>query len=166
MTEPDRRVERLPRSVRLLAKEISAFGLIGILNLVLDTLLFNLLLAWDNGLGPNSASLISTTICTLLAYFGNRYLSFSHRARSGFARETSFFFAVNIVALIAQQLILAFFAYPLHYKNDTLVMNIVRLGTIGIGTVFRFWAYKRFVFLPPAQDPEDPLESSAASTAR
>lgn len=175
MIEPDRGIARWPRPVRLLIKEITAFGLIGILNLILDTVLFNLLLAWNNGLGPNSASLISTTICTLLAYLGNRHLSFSHRARTGFARESTFFFAVNIVALIAQQLILAMFAYPLHYKNDTLVMNIVRLGTIGIGTIFRFWAYKRFVFLPPDEradehpdgpPDEDPREPTPASGAR
>lgn len=153
--------------MRLLAKEIAAFGLIGILNTVLDTVLFNLLLAWDNGLGPNSASLISSAVCTLLAYLGNRHLSFSHRARSGFARETSFFFGVNIVALVAQQLILALFAYPLHYKNDTLVMNIVRLGTIGLGTIFRFWAYKRFVFLAPdepQEPPDDPREPAPATS--
>jgi len=28
-------------------------------------------------------------------------------------------------------------------------MNVVNLGTIAIGTIFRFWAYKRFVFLHP-----------------
>lgn len=180
MTALDQRHGRWPRPVRLLIKEITAFGVIGILNLVLDTVLFNLLLAWNKGLGPNSASLISTTVCTLLAYFGNRHLSFSHRARTGFARESSFFFAVNIVALVGQQLILALFSYPLHYKDDTLVMNIVRLGTIGLGTIFRFWAYKRFVFLPPEagdaapehesaeHEPpdEDPREPTAASTAR
>jgi putative flippase GtrA len=130
-------------------KEVAAFGVIGILNLVLDTLLFNLLLSWHIGLGPNSASLVSTCVTTLMAYFANRHLSFSHRARTGFARETSFFFGVNFIALVAQQLVLAFFAYPLHHKNDVLLMNVVRLVTIAIGTVFRFWAYKRFVFLAP-----------------
>ena len=28
-------------------------------------------------------------------------------------------------------------------------MNIVNFATIGIGTIIRFWAYKRFVFLHP-----------------
>lgn len=162
--EPDHRLERWPRPVRLLIKEISAFGVIGILNLILDTLLFNLLLAWKIGLGPNSASLISTCVTTLLAYFGNRYLSFSHRARTGFAREASFFFAVNFVALVVGQLILAFFAYPLHYKNDTMTMNIVRLGTIALGTVFRFWAYKRFVFLPPDEESDEDATTAPAPT--
>jgi hypothetical protein len=41
------------------------------------------------------------------------------------------------------------FAYPLGYKHDHWVMNLVNLATIALGTVFRFWAYKRFVFLHP-----------------
>jgi putative flippase GtrA len=149
----------LTAPARLLVKEIAAFGVIGILNLVLDTVFFNLLLSWNLGLGPNKASLISTCVTTLLAYFGNRYLSFSHRARTGFARETSFFFVVNFVALAFSQVVIAIFSYPLGYQDDTLVINIVRLGTIGIGTVFRFWAYKRFVFL----EPETNLEAAPSA---
>jgi hypothetical protein len=45
-----------------------------------------------------------------------------------------------------------------------LVMNVVNLFTIGLGTIFRFWAYKRFVFRHPDRvaaglpdrDPSDP----------
>lgn len=144
--------DRLSAPMRLLMKEVAAFGLIGILNLILDTVLFNLLLSSDLGLGPNKASLISTCVTTLLAYFGNRYLSFSHRARTGFARETTFFFVVNFIALAFSQVVIAIFSYPLGQGDDTLVMNIVRLGTIGAGTVFRFWAYKRFVFLAVEDD--------------
>lgn len=148
----DRVGPRVSAPMRLLMKEITAFGLIGILNLILDTVLFNVLLSSNLGLGPNKASLISTCVTTLLAYFGNRHLSFSHRARSGFARETTFFFVVNFIALAFSQVVIAIFSYPLGQQDDTLVMNIVRLGTIGIGTVFRFWAYKRFVFLEAEDD--------------
>lgn len=155
----DRLGARLTAPMRLLAKEIAAFGLIGILNLILDTALFNILLSSDLGLGPNKASLISTCVTTLLAYFGNRHLSFSHRARTGFARETTFFFVVNFIALAFSQVVIAVFSYPLGQQDNTLTMNIVRLGTIGVGTVFRFWAYKRFVFLEAAQP-----EPSAAAT--
>jgi len=88
-------------------------------------------------------------VATTFAYFGNRYLSFSHRARTSLGRETGYFFAINAFTLAISELILAFFAYPLHLKYHQLEMNIVNLGTIGVGTVFRFWAYKRFVFLHP-----------------
>ena len=88
-------------------------------------------------------------MATLFAYFGNRHLSFSHRARTSIGRETSFFFAINMIALVFAELVLALFAYPLDQRDDHLVMNVVNLVTIGIGTVFRFWTYKRFVFQHP-----------------
>lgn len=132
-------------SWRILLKEVMAFGLVGVLGLVIDLGLYNAL----SQHGWLKAKCVSTIVATVFAYFGNRYLSFSHRARTSIGRETSFFFAINLVVLGLSELVLALFAYPLDQRNDHLVMNVVNLATIGLGTVFRFWAYKRFVFLHP-----------------
>jgi putative flippase GtrA len=146
-TSPPSLLDRLRESWRVLLKEVTAFGLVGALSFVIDFGGFNLL--QHRGLGPLQSTLISTTAATVFAYFGNTHLSFSHRARTSIGRETSFFFGINLIALVATALITAFFAYPLHYKFDRTVMNAVKLGTIALGSVFRFWAYKRFVFLHP-----------------
>jgi putative flippase GtrA len=140
-------LDRLRGSWRVLLKEVTAFGAVGAFCLVLDLGVFNLLLHMD--VGVLTAKCISTIVATTVAYLGNRHLSFSHRARTGLARETSYFFAINIVVLLFSELLLGLFAYPLGFKYDHLVMNIVNLGTIACGTIFRFWAYKRFVFLHP-----------------
>jgi hypothetical protein len=39
--------------------------------------------------------------------------------------------------------------YPLHYGHQSAMVFFVNLVSIGLGTIFRFWAYKRFVFLHP-----------------
>ena len=39
--------------------------------------------------------------------------------------------------------------YRLDYGHGSTTVFFVNLGTIAIGTLFRFWAYKRFVFLHP-----------------
>jgi putative flippase GtrA len=132
-------------SWRILLKEITAFGAIGLVSLVIDLGLYNLL----SPMGWLKAKCISTIVATTFAYFGNRHLSFSHRARTSLGRETSFFFAINMVALVFSELLLALFAYPLNQRDDHIVMNAVNLFTIGLGTIFRFWSYKRFVFLHP-----------------
>jgi putative flippase GtrA len=132
-------------SWRILFKEISAFGLVGLISLVIDLSLF----AWLSPGGALKAKCISTVVATVFAYFGNRYLSFSHRARSSIGRETSFFFGINLIVLVISELIIALFVYPLHYAHGSGVVFVVNLGTIGLGTIFRFWAYKRFVFLHP-----------------
>ena len=41
------------------------------------------------------------------------------------------------------------FVYPLHYAHGSAMVFFVNIGTIAIGTLFRFWSYKRFVFLHP-----------------
>ncbi|MCW2540773.1 MAG: rane protein-like protein [Frankiales bacterium] len=151
-------VSHLRSSWRVLIKEIVAFGIVGFVSLIIDLGIYNLLL--HHNIGVLTSKLVSTIVATTFAYFGNLHFSFSHRARTTLGRETSFFFAINFVALVGAEVVLAVFAYPLHYKYDHLVMNVVNLFTIGLGTLFRFWAYKRFVFLAPdrviaaTEDPE------------
>jgi putative flippase GtrA len=136
---------QLRSSWRILLKEVTAFGFIGAISLVIDLGLFNLLYHH----GTLKAKCVSTIVATTFAYFGNRHLSFSHRARTSIGRETGFFFGINMIVLVISELILALFAYPLNQRNDHVIMNVVNLATIVIGTGFRFWSYKRFVFLHP-----------------
>jgi putative flippase GtrA len=144
-TSGDSLLGRLRGSWRILLKEVAAFGLVGAIGFVIDVGLFNLFFH-D---GQIVAKCISTTVATVVTYFGNRYLSFSHRARSGIGRETSVFFGINVVTLLFSLAVIGIFEYPLGFKHHLVVMNLANVGTIAIGTLFRFWSYKRFVFLHP-----------------
>lgn len=130
---------------RILLKEITAFGAIGGMALVIELGLFALL----SGHGALKAKIISATVATTFAYFGNKYLSFSHRARTSVGRETTFFFGINAIAVGFSEAVIALFVYPLHFDHASLTVFMVNVVTIGLGTIFRFWAYKRFVFLHP-----------------
>src|SRR5664279_544631 len=132
-------------SWRVLAKELSAFGAIGAIAFVIDLGLFALLTSH----GAVKAKIISATVSTTFAYFGNRYLSFSHRARTTIRRETAFFFGINFITLVFSAACIAATVYWFHYDHASAVVFGVNVVTIGIGTIFRFWAYKRFVFLHP-----------------
>src|SRR5919201_5700451 len=85
----------LRNSWRILLKEVSAFGLIGALAFAIDLGIF----AWLAHYGALKANFVSTVTSTAFAYVGNRHLSFSHRARTGLARETTFSFGINLIAL-------------------------------------------------------------------
>ena len=137
--------EYLRGSWRILLKELSAFGLIGAVAFVLDLGIFALLQKH----GALKANCASTVVSTAFAYVGNRYLSFSHRARTSLGRETAYFFGINLVTLIFSELAIALFVYGFGYAHKSHVVLVVKIVTIGIGTIFRFWAYKRFVFLHP-----------------
>jgi putative flippase GtrA len=137
--------EYLRTSWRILIKELTAFGVIGAFALVIDVGVFAFLAPH----GALKAKAASTVLSTTFAYFGNRNLSFSHRARTGLARETSYFFGINLITLIFSELVIGFFVYVLGYGHGSHMVFLVNLGTIAVGTIFRFWSYKRFVFLHP-----------------
>lgn len=137
--------DQLRGSWRILLKELSAFGLVGALAFVIDVGLFT----WLSPHGALKAKAVSATVSTAFAYFGNRNLSFSHRARTSVGRETTFFFGINFVTLVFSELALGLFVYGFGYAHASRVVFAVNLVTIGLGTIFRFWAYKRFVFLHP-----------------
>ncbi|MGI8679260.1 MAG: GtrA family protein [Jatrophihabitans sp.] len=140
--------ERLRGPGRILVKEIAAFGVIGALAFAIDIGLFTWLTQAEH-LGALKSKAISTLVSTAFAYFGNRHLSFSHRARTSIGRETSSFFGINLVTLVFSELVLALFVYVFGYDHASTTVFVVNIATIGLGTLFRFWAYKRFVFLHP-----------------
>jgi putative flippase GtrA len=149
-------------SWRILLKEIAAFGAVGAVGLVVDLGIFTYLTHTEH-LGALKSKAVSTVVATLVTYIGNRYLSFSHRARSSIGRETSFFFAINLIVLGLSEGILAIFVYPLHFAHTSKTVSLVNVATIGLGTLIRFWAYKRFVFLHPdkVHDPTSSLDLEA-----
>jgi putative flippase GtrA len=140
--------DRLRGSRRILLKELAAFGLVGAVAFAIDIGLFTWLTHAAH-LGALKSKAVSTVVSTTFAYFGNRHLSFSHRARTSIGRETSFFFGINFVTLVFSEAILALFVYAFGYGHRSAMISFVNIVTIGLGTIFRFWAYKRFVFLHP-----------------
>lgn len=137
--------DRVRGSRKVLAKELAAFGVVGALAFVIDFGVFTAL----TDIGSVKANIVSTAVSTTFAYIGNRYFSFSHRARTGLGRETAYFFGINLVTLAFSSLMLALFVYGFGFDHTSTVILVVKLVSIGLGTVFRFWAYKRFVFLHP-----------------
>jgi putative flippase GtrA len=140
--------ERLRGSGRILLKEVAAFGAIGATAFVMDLGIFTWLTQVED-LGALKSKAISTVVSTTFAYFGNKYLSFSHRARISIARETTYFFGINLITLVFSELVIGLVVYGFNYGHASTMVFVVNIITIGLGTIFRFWAYKRFVFLHP-----------------
>lgn len=149
------------RRSQQLVHEIAKFGIVGAINAVLDIALFNTL-HFGLGVGPLTSKLTSTVAATTSSYFMNRYWSFRHRERSGLGREYGLFFLLNGVALLIALACLGFTRYVLGF-DTVLALNLSgNVIGLGLGTVFRFWAYRRWVFLE-AKDAEEPVPIDAPS---
>ncbi len=133
-----------------LLQQIAKFGVVGLVSLVVDVGLFNLL-RFAGGEGPLydkplTAKIVSVIVATTVAYIGNRIWTFSDRGRTGVAREYFLFFLLNGVALLITLGCLWFSHYALGLTSplaDNISANVIGLG---LGTLFRFWSYRKWVF--------------------
>lgn len=142
-------VARLLDSARgamdLIYREMIKFGVVGALAFVIDLGLANLL--WQTVLSDKvtSAKIISGIIATLFSWIGNRQWTFRRRRSRPAHHEVVLFFGVNLLALGISALTLYLSHYWLGYTS-LLANNVATIVGIGLGTLFRFWTYRKFVF--------------------
>lgn len=143
---------RISGAARRLGTEVAKFGTVGAFAFVIDVGLFNILRAGVLADSPLTAKTISVVVATGFAYLANRNWTYRDRARTGYGRETMLFFATNAAALLISWACLAITHYVLGFDSQ-LADNISGNGVaIALGTLFRFWVYRTWVF--PTETPE------------
>lgn len=139
--------------------ELAKFGLVGLVSFVIDLGGFNLLVAGPMDHKITTAKLLSGGVATVVAWIGNRYWTFRHRRNRPVHHEVALFFVVNAIALVVSTGWVALAHYVFHARG-TLSLNFAAFVGIGLGTLFRFWAYRRFVFTNEpdvtGMDPDEP----------
>jgi len=146
---------------RTLIHEIAKFGIVGAINYAVDVGLFNLLVVGAFSDRPLSAKGISTVVAATSSYFMNRHWTWRHRARTGVRREYLLFLLLSAVALGITLACLAFGEYVLH-QDSLLARNFWgNIVGVGVAMVFRFWSFKRWVFLEPEPDRSTDAEHAA-----
>lgn len=126
--------------------ELAKFGVVGVIAYVVDLGSFNVLRATVFDDRPLTAKIVSTVLATTVAFFGNRQWTFRHRGRQDVRREYLLFFALNAVGLAIALSCLGVSHYLLGFDSalaDNVSANVVGMA---LGTVFRFWTYRKFVF--------------------
>ncbi len=131
-------------------RELTTFGLVGLAGLVVDVGIFNLLrFAGDPGLlqhKPLTAKVLSVVAATVVTYLGNRHWTWRDRPFGDRRGEYARFFALNALGMGIAVACLGISHYLLGLRSplaDNISANMVGLP---LGTAFRFWAYRRFVF--------------------
>jgi putative flippase GtrA len=138
-----------------LVHELGKFGVVGGIAFVIDTALFNLL---RNPVGHLWAKVLSTVVAATLAFIGNRFWTWRDRERSGLRREYLLYFFFNAVGLLIALACLTLSHDVLGHWwpgifHSPLADNVAAQGVgLVLGTTFRFWSYKRFVFVAASTD--------------
>ena len=144
-------VRRLYERFRLLIHEGAKFGIIGIIGV----LIYNLVNGWmvvGLGLGPITSATIAVVVTTVTSYVANRYWSFRHRERSSVPRETVMFFALNGVGLLIQWAVVGFTFYGIGQTGHAANFVANNVGIV-LGTLFRFWSYRKWVWTAVDEGP-------------
>lgn len=146
-----RQLLRLYDTFRHLIHELAKFGVIGAVTYFIDAGMANFLHFGAPHLGPLTSKAVSTLVAATISYFANRHWTWRHRARVGLAREYGVFFALSVVGLAITEACVAFSSYVLD-QHSVLAYNLSAnfFGVI-LATVFRFWSFKRWVFLDPVK---------------
>jgi putative flippase GtrA len=129
--------------------EGAKFGIVGLIGIGVTNAVF-IPLHSQLGLGPLTSVTVATLAATVVTFVGNRYWSFAHREGAGTGREGATFFVLNGIGLLIYYAVLGFSNYVLGRKTG--LENIVALNlAIGLGTLFRFWSYRKWVWVTPEE---------------
>lgn len=152
------------RSERLLATftspEVVTFLAVGGVGYAVDVASFNVLLSASflGSADPSYARIVAVALAMVVTYLGNRLFTWRGQTGRDQRREIGLFIIFNIIGLgfSVATLIISHDLLGLTSRlADNISANVVGLA---LGTLFRFWSYKKFVFGSSA--PVTPAKSS------
>ncbi|MEV5353579.1 GtrA family protein [Streptomyces sp. NPDC093516] len=143
-------------AVKGIWREAAKFGVIGALAFVVDNGGYNLLVFGLPGDGrggvlrtaPVQASVLATAAAALFSWAGNRYWTYRHQHRAKVTHELALFLLANGVGLVITAGTV-FASRQLLGLDSALSDNTARILGWVLATLFRFYAYRRYVFVAP-----------------
>jgi len=134
-------IRKLYARFRQLIHEGCKFLVIGAIGFIVTFGVANAL----HPIGKYKAITVATIMATVITYLGNRYWTFRHREGKGTTRDSTMFFVLNGIGLLIYYgciglIDLAGLGHSVAWYNIALVV-----GT-GLGTLFRFWSYRKWIW--------------------
>lgn len=149
-----------------LAGEGAKFLTVGGVATLVALVIFNgLVHGYMGGPGPMNndplvAFVIANLVGMLVSYRGSRSWAFRHREAVGRGGGRPAFFVINIVSMVIPLLCLTVSRYMLGFEDpvsDNISANVIGLG---LGTLARFWAIRKFIFKSPITLHGEPTTAS------
>src|ERR1700745_2261368 len=133
--------------VRTMLPEIFKFLVVGGLGTVID-LGGAAVLHSSYHFEPLAAKASSVSLATVFTYLGSRFWTFKERENQSVRREAVLFFVLNVVGLVIAEAVIGLVTYVMRWRWALEYTAASCVGP-GLGTIFRFWAYRKWVFLAP-----------------
>lgn len=148
-----------------LIHEVGKFGVVGGVGFVIQLGTADVLYKGVHT-GELTATVISYVLATAATFVGNKYWTYRHRVgNSQVARESIMFVLLNLVGLLIQLAVVGLVRYGFGLA-DVFSYDVATVIGVGLGTIFRLFTYRRWVFLatPAAPESVESLEPQLAAS--
>lgn len=137
----------IPARLRKLGPEALKFAAVGGLNTIINFVVLNVLIITVFTNGQLKANVVATAVATLASYLMNRHWTYRDRPNNAITREFTLFLVFNAAGLAIELAIMGMTKYWFGLTG-LLAINAAKVIGLGLGTVFRFFTYRTFVFAP------------------
>ncbi|PWI45076.1 GtrA family protein [Streptomyces sp. ICBB 8177] len=127
-----------------LLREMTKFGVVGVAGVGVNFLVFNVLRG-AGGLPTVRSSVIATGVSIAFNYVGFRYYTYRTYAKDHRGREMTLFAAFSVAGAAIENGVLYAAVHGLGWDGPA-AGNALKFTGIAVATVFRFWAYRTWVF--------------------
>jgi putative flippase GtrA len=128
---------------RQLIHEGAKFLVVGLIGTIVT---FGLANALQGSIGRYAAITIATVVATVVTYAGNGYWAFRHRKGQGTTRGSIVFFVLNGIGLLIYYACIGLTDLA-GVGHSKLWYNMALVVGTGLGTLFRFWSYRKWVWV-------------------
>jgi putative flippase GtrA len=136
-------------------REFLKFALVGGTTFVIDLMINYTVKYWVLTEKPITARVLAVLVATIVSYVLNREWSFRTRGGRERQHEAALFFVISGIAIALTVLPQVISRYVLHLRvidgYPLLTQEIADFVSgyiigVGLGMIFRFWSFRRFVF--------------------
>jgi putative flippase GtrA len=141
--------------VREALQRLGSFTVVGAVAFIVDISVYNIL-ASGFGIGPITSKIVSVALATGVSWVGSHYVTFRQFAGRPKREEALLFGLTNLVGLGIAAACLVVSHYVLGLTSP--LANNISANVVGVllGNVFRYVAYRFFVFRPVLQESAEP----------
>lgn len=145
-------VEKCRGLFTMLWREVMKFGVVGGVAFIIDTAIFLWMMNGPMHGSEVKAKIVAGLVATMFSWVANRYWTFRHRRRASVVRELILFIIMNGIGLFIAAACVWVTKYWIGLTDQTSLFVAGSVVGLILGTIFRFFAYRFWVFTEELDD--------------
>ena len=138
--------DRLTGLASMMWREVAKFGVVGGVAFIIDSGIYLWMLEGPMHDSEVKAKIVAGVVATMFSWVANRYWTFRHRRQANVVRELVMFLIMNAIGLGIAAACVWVTKYWIGLTDTTSLFIAGSVVGLVLGTIFRFFAYRFWVF--------------------